>query len=146
MYAISWLAIIFWTPEAIYSRLIKDTLFGTLHGSLYVDNFPLIPWIGFYLTASCIGQKLGEFYNNNELRKSLNLIAGSAVIMLVSMLIIKLSAKGLALIEIFSKGSNVYEMTAHLYLKLPPGMCYFLFYGGIGLSWWGRPWVRAWPC
>jgi uncharacterized membrane protein len=58
LYVTSWLVALFWQPEGVLLPALRDTLTGTAFQSIYVFNFPVLPWFSLYFAASVLGEKL----------------------------------------------------------------------------------------
>ena len=58
LYAGSWLMALFWQPEGIVLQALRDSLTGTAFQSMFVYNFPVLPWFSLYLAATVLGEKL----------------------------------------------------------------------------------------
>jgi uncharacterized membrane protein len=117
----------------IYLKIISEIFFGNLHNSFFFDSFPILPWFSLYLLGTIIGEKVGFCHKNGYesvitillLKIGLCLI-GSSFLIFVLYKILK------------STGIQDFDETIMALIfgvqKKPPGLEYFLFYSGVGIS------------
>ncbi len=134
MYTVSWLANILWWPESIYWRIVDDTLFGTLNKSIYIDNFPVIPWIGIYIASQGIGQMMREYATDADPSRLIRYVAKVAISMFAFLLLIKTTAETLVMLDVIEASSPAYHITADHYQKLPPSISYYLYHAAFGMT------------
>jgi uncharacterized membrane protein len=137
IFAIDWLAILFWHPSAGAATLAKHYFVGLLNpedaGVAFV-TFPVVPWFAVYLVGTTIGERFGAYYAQEKRRQGHFLLAkigfasfvfGAAV--KFAFVLLKLSIPNFVLAH-----PNLVPLLSS-YQKYPPGLTYISFYAGAGL-------------
>jgi uncharacterized membrane protein len=133
IFAIDWLAILFWHQSPGAATLAKHYFVGLLDPEDFV-TFPVIPWFAVYLAGTAIGESFGAYYAQQSRRRGHVLLAKiglasfafAAVIKFV-FVVLRFSLPSFAL----AYPSLVPLLSS--YQKYPPGLTYVCFYGGGGL-------------
>lgn len=130
---VSWLASSLWYPTAPIPVALSRYAFGTPHPEV-LAGFPLIPWLGVYLMATALGERLGQYARAGEPQRGEALLARLGVV-LAAAASAMIGARHLlrayepALFQAHGVATEFFAL-AH---KFPPGPVYFLFFGGWGL-------------
>jgi len=130
IYSVSWIIILAWTPVEPFAGVVKEFLFGPFQPAsrFFKDVFPLLPWLGFFLVGTSLGEQLGnslvEGKHERLMRTTLltGLVALGGSIALFGLRTLQERVLGGASLELHLLLSPL--------LKLPPGPVYFLFYSG----------------
>lgn len=61
LFAVSWAAYLAWFPSAEFAMFIKNYCLGSRQSARTGVIFPLLPWFGFYLMATALGEKLSAW-------------------------------------------------------------------------------------
>jgi uncharacterized membrane protein len=133
IFAIDWLAILFWHQSPGATTLAKHYFVGLLDPEDFV-TFPVIPWFAVYLTGTAIGESFGAYYAQQSRRGGHVLLAKiglasfafGAVFKFV-FIVLRFSIPNFALAY-----PNLVALLSS-YQKGPPGLTYVCFYGGAGL-------------
>ncbi len=134
LYVVSWAVQLVWQPSAFGARLALETLVGSTAGAnLYTDSFPLLPWFGAYLVATVVGEWLARQAAHGGLSLPMRQIRNGGFLAIGLALSLNLGEK----LSAFLTGDPTpWGQVARLMLapsqKLPPGIAYLLFYGGVG--------------
>lgn len=140
VYATSWIAVVAWNPEQRLLLIVKAITLGDLpltssgKGGVFLLPifFPIFPWFAVYILSSCIGERIA-FLSHNRMRqtahRSLFKMGG---LMLSIGLTLKMTQGLLFQFHVLETESILYAF-AYPSQKFPPGVCYLLVYGGIGL-------------
>ncbi|MEO6837816.1 MAG: heparan-alpha-glucosaminide N-acetyltransferase domain-containing protein [Ginsengibacter sp.] len=129
LYCISWFVVSFHNPKNSFLEILAELFCGELHNTYFFDNFPFLPWLSLYLIGTTIGEKIG-YYQKNGSKKRINQILwkSGAFSLLAGEVLLKI---------VYHTNIRAYlhfDMTFFSSLqKDPPGIIYFLFYGGYGL-------------
>lgn len=132
LYSLSWLIISFGNLKNVDLEIISETFFGELKNSFLFDVFPIIPWFSLYLVGTTIGERVG-FYQLNGFQKDITALffkIGLSSIGFSFMIIVfhkLLKAKGIPELD-----ETILALISSTQ-KDPPGLVYFLFYGGVGM-------------
>ena len=144
IYSFSWLAIFYFHPHSWILRFLKEISVGTLDRDVLYFAFPFLPWLGFYLINTCIGEKIAVYQRNNEPKKIFRtfLALGSTFLLLV--LIVKFGHKILQANPWFSFTGISYVLVSP-YQKLPPSPIYLFAFGSMSyfilfFLFWLRDW------
>jgi uncharacterized membrane protein len=130
LFATSWGLILGWTPHGDVARVVKAVLVGLRMAEGDIGGYcvPVLPWLGVYVAATCVGHMLaGRSGGKGLLDCPLLWRAGLAA---VSIAILQ------RLLVLDTVGSHVGErltMLSVTWQKVPPGPTYLLFNGGAGL-------------
>ena len=137
IFAVDWVAVLFWSPSAASATLAKHYLVGLLSPDQQGVPFPAfaaVPWFAVYLMGTVIGEKVGEFYRReNRFEGHLILARVGLVGFLVGI------ATKVGLITVKHQVPGFAQAHPHLmpllssYEKYPPGPVYLCFYAGAGL-------------
>jgi uncharacterized membrane protein len=137
IFAIDWLAILFWHPSGEATTLAKHYFVGLLNpedAGVLFPTFPVIPWFAVYLIGTAIGERVGAYYAQEKRRDGHFLLAKIGLASFVfsatvkfAFILIKLSIPNFAL----AHPSFVPILSS--YQKYPPGLTYIFFYAGAGL-------------
>jgi hypothetical protein len=137
IYCLSLLLVIFWVPQSRDLMGVKEVLVGPSAGAPYSDHvladvFPLIPWFALYLTGTVVGSRFGRLYASGEVSRAVSYVGRLAIGCLVFGVAIAVVRKICWPMDQAELGVALsYQSHPE---KLPPSIVYFLFYGGIGLS------------
>jgi hypothetical protein len=137
VFALNWLAVLFWNPAGSAASLIKHYWVGVVNPADWgttAGDFALIPWFAAYLVGTTIGERVGRHYlEKNEKRGHLLLVnIGVACIGLA--LGVKLVLAVLRqTVPVFAQSHPDLLNFLSFYQKFPPGPMYFLFFGGAGM-------------
>jgi uncharacterized membrane protein len=127
LFVACWTAIAYWHPQTTSSQWVKHTLFGTVTpGNQWSYNFPLLPWLCLYLSATAIGQHIATLRRagrENHVARVLLMYAAAGVA-------ISIAAKGafVALKPSLEPGSQLAPVLLALsdpLQKFPPGLSFF---------------------
>lgn len=136
IFAIDWLAILFWHPTPGAATLAKHYFVGLLNAedAGLREAFPVIPWFAVYLTGTAIGESFGAYYAQQNRRGGHVLLAklglasfAFAAVIKVAFIVLMLSLPNFALAY-----PNLVALLSS-YQKYPPGLTYVCFYAGAGL-------------
>lgn len=130
---ISWFANSLWYPSAPVAVAFSRYAFGTPHSEVLV-GFPTIPWLGVYLLATVLGERVGEYARGGALQRGERLLVRVGIVSaaLASVMIAVRHTLRAYQPVLFRRHDIVAELFA-LAHKFPPGPVYFLFFGGCGL-------------
>jgi uncharacterized membrane protein len=139
LFALSWVAIGFWHPTSFAGRLALETLFGSLHPSIYRYTLPLVPWCCLDLVASAVGERLGTLFVAGDVDGMRRLVARVGAVSVA----LALSAKlGYVIVKDLSAGvalHNPWLSAAGIFtspgMRFPPSAGYLVFYSGLGWCW-----------
>lgn len=133
IFAIDWLAILFWHQSAGAATLAKHYFVGLLNPEDF-ETFPVIPWFAVYLTGTAIGESFGAYYAQQNRRGGHVLLAkiglasfAFGAVMKFVFIVLRFSLPNFALAY-----PNLVPLLSS-YQKYPPGLTYMCFYGGAGL-------------
>jgi uncharacterized membrane protein len=131
VYTVTWGVILFWRPVSIHAIVLKESFFGSLGTAarFFTDVFPVLPWFGFYLAATSLGEFLADFIKQERLDRLRVTILRTALIALCLALSLFTIRSVLGRFLVGPIKSDVYALLSP-WQKLPPGPVYFLFYGG----------------
>jgi len=137
IFAIDWLAILFWHPSLGAATLAKHYFVGLLNptdAGVLFPTFPVIPWFAVYLVGTVIGERVGAYYAREKRRDGHLLLAKIGLVSFVcgvgikfAFVLLKLSIPNFALAH-----PNLVPLLSS-YQKHPPGLTYICFYAGAGL-------------
>jgi uncharacterized membrane protein len=137
VFALDWLAIVFWSPSGGVSSLVKLYLVGVVKPEgwgVSSGGFPALPWFAVYLLGTVIGERVGEYYSGNAQRAAHVFLAKIGAIAAGCAFGVKI---GLGLLSrSASLAAQLDPSFAHFlspYQKFPPGPVYLLFFGGTGM-------------
>jgi uncharacterized membrane protein len=128
--SLSWLVVDDWQPHYGVEMALKGILFGDTSRPW----FPLVPWLGFYLAASVFG----EYVAGLLLQRAYAKLCATMVRLGVALITASLLLRGLRWSAVHGfagmlRDSRGLDMLTTIYQKYPPGPCYALFFGGVGL-------------
>lgn len=134
-YALAWVAVVYWRPEAAALERVKEYVVGPaqfLHPRLVFDCFPLVPWLAVYIAATVIGERFGQLYAARRSAEAKSLLTRLAV----ACLLVGLAIKGIPFV-LKSLGllapSVVVWTLGGPFQKQPPSPVYLALYGGLAL-------------
>jgi len=134
LYVCAWLEVVWWMPETAAGTVIKGVLFGPEGPLRY--SFPIVPWVGVFLVATCIGEAASGTVIENIRRDAVGRGAGAIARLgggaIVVALMLKAAGKLAVRAGLWTADSTLDVLTSQ-YQKLPPGPVYVLFFGGAGL-------------
>ena len=137
VFALNWVAVLFWNPVGSAASLIKHYWVGHLNladwGSTAGD-FALIPWFAVYLVGTTIGERVGRHYlaKNEHLGHLLLVKIGAVCIGLalgVKFVLVALRQT----VPLFAQAHPDLLNFLSFYQKFPPGPMYLLFFTGAGM-------------
>lgn len=139
LYAVAASLVFLWMPAPGSSlQLVKHLLVGHhpgLEESAFVYNFPVVPWLAFYLAATALGERLARVRAGTRGPGIAGLFGLGAVTLgagtllrLVRPVLARLSPPGAT-----GEGGVVQFLTSP-WQKLPPGPAYLLCYAGLALA------------
>jgi uncharacterized membrane protein len=161
LYAASWLLALFWQPESAMLRVLRDSLSGTAFQSVYVFNFPLLPWFSLYFAATVLGERLALAKPDDSGSPSARVMLGRLGTMTIvggllgvafSIALLFAGPTHRALVDARVRGGLVNEAIVAAeelaephptdpwlelsspFQKRPPSPVYFAFFGGAGLA------------
>jgi len=133
-YAVSVMVVLQWHPTAHYPMVFKETFFGVVgqHGSsFYVYAFPIVPWYSLELAATVLGERLGGYSSEGNVRAMHRLLLRTAAVGIVA------AASLNAAYHVITWYGYEAALATHAvgspFAKMPPSLVYFLFYGSLGL-------------
>ena len=133
LFSFSWFLISLGNPKNIYLAAISEVFIGSLSHPVFNDSFPLLQWLSLYLFGTIIGEKVGFYQQNGFENKITMLFLKNGLLLIGSSFIFIVFYKFLK-----SDGYQYLNKTIpalfSLHQKKPPGLVYFLFYSGVGLS------------
>jgi hypothetical protein len=136
-FVLSWVGIGLWHPSAFGGRLLRETFFGSLHPSLYVYTFPLLPWFCVDLLGTTIGGRLGNYMLKGDYTggaRWLRLVGAGSMLLGLSGRIAGIAFRHLADgfgIEGWLRAAV--ETLCSPHVKFPPSPVYVCFFGGLGI-------------
>ena len=131
IYGVSWLFVTQGNFENIFLEAITETFFGN-GPSFYFDCFPVFPWLSIYFVGTVIGERV-HFYNHRGIKGGISkLFFKLGVASLFISLIIKILFHFLKSSDSLFRSDSI-ERFLNFSQKNPPGLLYFLIYGGAGL-------------
>jgi hypothetical protein len=128
--SLSWLIVDDWRPQYTAELVIKRMSVGDSTNAL----FPLIPWFGFYLASTALGEHLEPLFSGRLYdRVALSMLRIGASLMTGGFALrgLRWSATH-GLIPGVQETSDLLALTT-TWQKYPPGPTYLLFYSGAGL-------------
>jgi uncharacterized membrane protein len=138
LFSLSWIMIGMPGSSKYEINLIIEILFGKMQAKQLFDNFPLVPWFSLYLFGTAIGEKVGKYHHSGD-HKAITrmLFRMGAITVFISICLttyLKLVMM-LVRVEHFLDPESIMGSPLPIllnYLKNPPSLVYFLYYGGIG--------------
>ena len=114
-----------WSPADPFLRLLKSILIGPVPGDPMVFLFPLLPWLGLYISGTAVGASL----------KGASSAGASAIrrFPTVSMAIIMGVLAVKAGLTLWAAPEYSWWGYISVHQKYPPGLLYLGLYGGAGL-------------
>lgn len=130
---ISWAATSLWTPNATLGIVTAGYAFGTpREGMLW--GFPFIPWLGIYILATVLGERLGACGLASARRRTELLllhVGATATAIGLSMTVVRHGLRAFAPGFAVAHRATLDFMAAGQ--KFPPGPGYLLVFGGAGM-------------
>jgi len=138
LYAAAAHLVFLWMPApGSVLQLVKHLLVGhqpDLEESAFVYNFPIVPWLAFYLAATALGEGLARVRAGSRGPGIAALVSLGSVLMVAGTLLrvlrpvlVHLSRPG-----VIGEGGAIQFLTSP-WQKLPPGPAYLLCYAGLAL-------------
>jgi uncharacterized membrane protein len=135
LFVVCWLAIAFWHPPATTGQWVKHTLFGTVApGNQWSYNFPLLPWLCLYLSATAIGQHIATLRRtgrDHHVARVLLMYAGAGIAISIAAKGIFVAAK--PLLDASNGLTPVLLALTDPLQKFPPGLSFFTANGAVAL-------------
>jgi uncharacterized membrane protein len=130
-YVCAWVLIFTWFPTRLSGLAIKELLVGSLDPPhrFFTDVFPVLPWLGVYLTSTSIGELWGESIVKNGTEKITTMARQLGVAGVLSAALL-FGLRYILRHMIQPHGLENWQMLLTPELKLPPGIVYIMFYGG----------------
>jgi hypothetical protein len=120
-----------YSPTAGLALVAKETLFGSIEPQFYEFAFPLVPWFSLYFGSSAVGEELAVAHITGSLPRFARTLRKWAIALVL------VSAVPTLLITILRLQSGAFNHL-HPFLgiaqKVPPGITYLMFHGGLGLA------------
>lgn len=132
LFSISWFIVSLGNPKNIYLDLISEALFGELQNFFFFDNFPILPWLGIYLLGTTIGEKVGYCQLKGSQKDITVLFLKYGLVSIGISMVIIVFYKILKASVILDLNGTINALMAYT-KKDPPGLVFFLFYGGAGM-------------
>lgn len=133
LYSASWLIAWLWHPQSVALQLPKEVLFGPFGELSWLHyTFPLVPWFSLYLSATCVGERIGGFVLANDPSAIKTLLTRLAVGSFIFSVLLNSGYLLLHVIDLSSPDSIFWALISP-FQKMPPSPGYFAFYGSIGL-------------
>lgn len=130
IFVFSWLAILFLHPHSWVLRFLKETTVGSIDQPLLHYGFPFLPWLGFYLFNTWVGDKIATHQRNNDPAK----ISGTFLVLGSTLFLLALSLRyGFKILQTYSwvNFADILFLLTSPYHKVPPSPVYFLAYGSM---------------
>jgi uncharacterized membrane protein len=135
LFALTSIAVLSVPPESsAVVRIIEGALFGFRGSGWWFYSFPVVPWFAFYLIGTVIGEALSAPEHASRSHFSVVLLKWAAGFVIVGLaieilgvLISRLSAGG-------RLASEIVELTANPFNKLPPTPAYLMTFGTAALA------------
>lgn len=132
LYAITWYVVALRNPKNTFLEIIAEMFCGELRKTYFYDNFPFLPWFILYLIGTVIGEKVG-YLQLNGLQKRITVFLFKIGFIAISSSILILLGLKINLFYGFKEFNDTLLEFLSYAEKDPPGLVYFLFYGGSGL-------------
>ncbi len=117
-----------WMPRLGWPQLMEELLIGSANGRILTYDLPLVPWVGFFLVCTALGEPLADPARRpSAVWRMAGL--GSAAAAVVIALRALLGDGGPAGLVVNEPVRALLSPT----MKFPPSPAYFLFFGGAGL-------------
>ncbi len=150
-YVVSWVVIESWHPHASLLMAVKEATVGSRDQAFMVYVFPLVPWFGFDMACTALGDRLGVHFVKGHPKAMARLMARvslcgvlASVGLLAAHLVVKALAHGGRLAG--AALQLAYALTS-VSQKLPPAPAYLAFFGTAGsclITFWLIAVVRGW--
>jgi uncharacterized membrane protein len=130
IFIFSWLAILFFHPQGLGLRFLKETTVGSIDQLLLYSSFPFLPWLSFYLFNTFIGEKIAIYQRNQSFEK----ISKTFLVLGSTFLLLALSLNyGYKMLHASSWASlaSIPSLLTSRFQKSPPSPVYFLAYGSM---------------
>jgi uncharacterized membrane protein len=137
LYALSWVTVVAWNPEASIIERIKEYLVGSAiflpgHPKLVFECFPILPWLAVYLAATVLGEALGERYQASRRAAAATLVTRLAIACLLGAVAFKIVPRLLTAIGVLPPDILIWTL-GWPFQKQPPAPTYLGLYAGAGL-------------
>lgn len=134
LYVAAWVVIRTWHPQALGWATLKEFVIGpgaSQDPHVFLDDFPLVPWLGIYLCGTALGQSLARA--RAEGLSAVQHVLGRLVVAM-ALSAAALVALGLSYSWALGRAGLVIPEPLSPFRKVPPGPVYALGYGGLGLG------------
>jgi hypothetical protein len=130
---LSWSASYLWTPSNPLVIILARYAFG-LSSDVAATGFPFMPWLGVYVLATVLGDRLGEIARSSEARPVSKVLVLPGVIAIAVGAAITIARHALrAWAPSFANAHATLFGFLSLGRKFPPGPVYLLVFGGAGM-------------
>jgi uncharacterized membrane protein len=130
IFGFSWLAIAFVHPHYRAWMILEEVFLGSIHQEVMRYTFSFLPWFGFYLVNSCVGEKIAIYHRNNlpvKISKTFLVLGITSFVLAISLKIGFQAFKTYYLLP----SDNIFHLLFSPWQKVPPSPLYFLAYGSM---------------
>src|SRR5438105_842062 len=131
---VSWVAAAVRSPTGIFSGEAWRYLFGRTSTSTFT-GFPLIPWLGVYLLATVLGERLAKHARTPDAGRDESLLlrlGAGAMAFGLTITIVRHALRAYAPPTLVTAHNEIMNFLA-VNQEFPPGPVYLLLFGGAGL-------------
>jgi uncharacterized membrane protein len=133
-FAITWRLLYVWTPAATLLELTKEVLIGTASRRTLPYTVPILPWFGVYISATALGEYVGDFYRRADQRGVERALFLSGTLATGTSLILRAIGWFVSTrLATRPREGAFWSLFFSPWSKVPPGPTYVLFFGGLGL-------------
>jgi hypothetical protein len=150
-YVVSWVVVESWHPHASLLMSVKEATVGSRDQAFMAYVFPLVPWFGFDVACTALGDQLGVHFVKGRPEAMARLMARvslggvvASVGLLAAHLVVKTMEHGGRLAGNAHRLGYALTSTSQ---KLPPAPAYLAFFGTAGsclITLWLIAVVRGW--
>lgn len=128
---LSWCISYLWTPHSPFASILARYAFGVVDE---LSGFPFVPWLGVYVLATVLGERVGTHVRASRPRQGDALLLRVAVISLAIGIAATVARHTLRALEptLLSEHGALSGFLAAS-RKFPPGPIYLLLFGGAGM-------------
>lgn len=127
-----WLVWALWVPDAAWAHTVSAVFIGPVSGDPVFFNFPLLPWVAWYLVGCGIGKRMDARQPMDRLQAGRQFRIIGAGMAGAALLCKGASIAWLSMTDQPMPSWWVFVWAADQ--KLPPGPMYVLLYSGLGLG------------